>query len=445
MARLLLHSEGTDKKEIEINGLVSIGRAFDNLLCIEDKKVSRYQAIIEKHGDGYFLSDLGSINGTTIGEEKIASNRKLKDGDIIVIGGAAKVEFHADESLNAPQVEPATPSTPQTQTPDASLETTVPEYKQTVATSAPPRRSPGLMLAFIALPVLLIAGVGVFIFANSDPKNPNGQGNGQGNIGQIGNQGLDNISGIGTGNQNDSGEISTSNKNSSTISNTSINTTIDSTGTVSLAEVQAMCQQLATKISGRSDYVFDHNFLILVDRLTRDYLDVAVDESVCRNIAVHCNAKNVPIPLALALAMQRSKFRKNANVDSGVGFMMLPKLIAKGYVNNEAELNSPERATEVGVEYLKEVVDKFSFGKEDFAFAIAYYGAELGTVGEGTTKLNELYAEARSRQNFWKIINSRQLPLPAKASENVARFFAAGIVGENPKRFNLSRNPLNPF
>ncbi len=463
MARLVLLSEGQEKKEIKINGLVSIGRAFDNILCIEDKKVSRYQAIIEKHADGYYLSDLGSINGTTIGDEKIASNRKLKDGEVIVIGGVGKVEFYADQALSGQLANPQTPSTPQPEMPasDASLETTLPESKlpTAAATNPAPRRSPGLMLAFIALPVLLIAGVGVMIFANADNKNPNGQGvNGQGLNGQLSNQATGDVAsnngdGLNTG---DSTSLAT-NKNGSTNNDSTTvimqtNTTGDRPTTISLEEIRSMCQQLAANISGKNDYIFDRDFLFQVDRLTRDYLDVSVDVRACRNIAIHCNAKNLPVTLALALAMQRSKFKENKNPvaqlireDAAIGYFMLPKPIAKGYVNNEDELNNSQRASEIGVEYLKEVVDKFRFGKEDFAFAIAYYGTEIGSIGEGTIRLDETFADARTRQNFWKIINSRQLPLPAKASENVARFFAAGIVGENPRRFSLPRNPLSQF
>ena len=216
-----------------------------------------------------------------------------------------------------------------------------------------------------------------------------------------------------------------------------------------------MCQQLAANISGKNDYIFDAEFLRLVDRLTHDYLDVRVDERACRNIGIYCNAKNLPVPLGLVLAMQRSKFKQLKNMagstgsdDANVGFLMLPKSITKGYITNketEEAINNPERATEIGVAYLKEVVDKFRLGKEDFAFAVAYYGEDIGKIGEGTVRLDELYAEPRTRQNFWKAINSRQLPLPAKASENIARFFAAGIVGENPRRFSLSRNPLTQF
>ncbi len=458
MARLVLLLEGKDKKEIEINSLVSIGRAFDNILCIQDKKVSRYQAIIEKQGDGYYLSDLGSINGTMIGSEKIASNRKLKDGEVIMVGGVGRIEFHADHpqsgQLDAPS--PAATAQPDAQAANQSLETTLPESKQPAAPAPPARRSPGLMLLFIAVPVLLIASVGALIFANSDPKNANGPGpNGQGQNGQLGNgqlanQRVDPIAGRdGAGSDEGNNANPTSNSNSTTTTIISTNTTADATSSVSLGEIQTMCQQLATKISGKSDYTFDREFLMLVDRLTHDYLDVRVDERACRNIGVYCNDKNIPVTLGLTLAMQRSKFNENKNPvngeDSSVGLLRLPQAIAKGYAANEEELSKPGRATEIGIDYLKDVVDKFLFGKDDFAFAVACYGANISQVGDITTRLNEGFADARARQNFWKIINSRQLPVPAKASENVARFFAAGIVGENPKRFNLSRNPLNPF
>ncbi|MEW6127944.1 MAG: FHA domain-containing protein [Acidobacteriota bacterium] len=451
MARLTVLSEGTEKKAFEINGMVSIGRAFDNTICIPDKKVSRYQAIIEKQADGYYLSDLGSVNGTSIGEEKISAKRKLKHGEVIDIGGAGKIEFFAEPAnLNAgTDASVAEPPKPEIVNGSEPLETTIPaNANQAIGGNTKPKKSPGLMIAFIAIPVLLFATIGVLIFANSDKKIENKN--------QLPLIATNNDP---TTNSNDSLEPDTIEQSGKTtiptIPDTTLNTDATSGSSISLDEIRLMCAQLAFNITGKRPGAFDRDFLILVDRFTRDYLDVRVDERVCRNIGVACNDKNLPVQLGLVLAMQRSKFKSLKNIQSPaasdttpVGFFLMPKAIAKGYISskeNEEALLNPDRATEIGVAYLKEVVDKFRFGKEDFPFAIAYFGSEIGSIGEGTVKLDETFADERARQNFWKIMKSRQVPLPANAMENVARFFAAGIVGENPKRFNLSRNPLSQF
>ena len=53
-----------------------------------DEAVSRFHAELRRREDGYYLVDLGSTNGTRIGEEEIAalSEVKLKSGDEISLG-----------------------------------------------------------------------------------------------------------------------------------------------------------------------------------------------------------------------------------------------------------------------------------------------------------------------------------------------------------------------
>ena len=64
---------------------VKIGRSAANDFVIKEKTVSGKHAAIEQKQDGYYLTDLGSTNGTRINGKAIEPNvpQKLNDGDVI--------------------------------------------------------------------------------------------------------------------------------------------------------------------------------------------------------------------------------------------------------------------------------------------------------------------------------------------------------------------------
>ena len=65
--------------------LFRLGRAPDNDLVLEDGSVSRYHATIETIGDRYRLVDLGSHNGTRVGQVPVREHA-LRDDDVIHLG-----------------------------------------------------------------------------------------------------------------------------------------------------------------------------------------------------------------------------------------------------------------------------------------------------------------------------------------------------------------------
>ena len=64
---------------------MTIGRNPDNGICLEDLQVSRRHAVIEQRPNGTFVRDLGSGNGTYVGERRVLECR-LSDGDVIRVG-----------------------------------------------------------------------------------------------------------------------------------------------------------------------------------------------------------------------------------------------------------------------------------------------------------------------------------------------------------------------
>jgi pSer/pThr/pTyr-binding forkhead associated (FHA) protein len=70
---------------------VTIGRRPANDVALDwDSEVSRVHAHLERAGDDWTLIDDGlSHNGTFVGGERITGRRRLRDGDVIAIGGSS--------------------------------------------------------------------------------------------------------------------------------------------------------------------------------------------------------------------------------------------------------------------------------------------------------------------------------------------------------------------
>lgn len=64
---------------------VTVGRAEDNAVVIDNLAVSSYHARIDKAGGDYVLTDLQSTNGTFVNNARVVSH-KLSHGDVISIG-----------------------------------------------------------------------------------------------------------------------------------------------------------------------------------------------------------------------------------------------------------------------------------------------------------------------------------------------------------------------
>jgi len=64
---------------------MSIGRTPDAPVFLDDVTVSRNHALLVRRQDGFYIDDLGSLNGTYVNRRRIESHQ-LSDGDEIQIG-----------------------------------------------------------------------------------------------------------------------------------------------------------------------------------------------------------------------------------------------------------------------------------------------------------------------------------------------------------------------
>jgi adenylate cyclase len=81
---------------------LTIGRELDNLLILDDPRVSRRHALVQRVGEGYQVIDLGSGNGTFLNEERIPPQVAipLKDADVLRLGACQLTYFSGDKSKN---------------------------------------------------------------------------------------------------------------------------------------------------------------------------------------------------------------------------------------------------------------------------------------------------------------------------------------------------------
>ena len=450
IAKLIVSQPGRRTRRVELlTRTTSIGRRPDNTVCLEgDDRVSKYHAVIENRNGEFWLSDLGSSNGTTVNDGAVADQRKLENNDIICIGGGSTLEFQlastaqtvaegegsgtfqvrsvpapARPSLNIPR--PNLPSSgssiPSVQTPQVPSGARFLGMRPGIAALV----GGGLLIGIISVSALTITG------AFSKSQKP------------------DDSSNAGTTTQ----VAADSDTNSDTTAQPAIQVTETveqpaqpdsntAAGAGGSADVNgALARTLAAQIAQKSSYTFDPAFVSVINRYTNeyraagDYFERAskYQDAVGREFI---NAQGIQPPLiGYLIAMSQTKF-----IDKGNSVWALPPSIAKEYqAGSEASLSDPNVSTKIAASYLRSLLDLFE--RENFMYAIACYGMTLDDAGKVRTELEKKDPGGQNRYDFWKMKNAGVVQ--GNQVERVARFFAAGIVTENPEQFGLKQKRLS--
>ena len=71
----------------------------------DDSNVSRFHAEIEARGNEFCLIDLGSSNGTTVNGTKVTGETYLKTGDRILLGGSSEIVFDLASEVKEEDIE----------------------------------------------------------------------------------------------------------------------------------------------------------------------------------------------------------------------------------------------------------------------------------------------------------------------------------------------------
>jgi pSer/pThr/pTyr-binding forkhead associated (FHA) protein len=71
-------------------------------IALADPAVSRVHAIFERVGTAWLLRDLGSRNGTRVNGDRLTSQRRLHDGDEVMVGRTRLVFLDRADALRPP-------------------------------------------------------------------------------------------------------------------------------------------------------------------------------------------------------------------------------------------------------------------------------------------------------------------------------------------------------
>lgn len=82
---LLETSKGVHPIPLEMT-LLKVGRGLENDIVLEDARISRYHVQLRYKNRRFWITDLGSTNGTFVNGERI-SESALRNGDLVSLGG----------------------------------------------------------------------------------------------------------------------------------------------------------------------------------------------------------------------------------------------------------------------------------------------------------------------------------------------------------------------
>jgi len=97
MARVIWQRSDGEETDIAVSESVVLGRDAAADLQVDARSVSRRHARIDLRDGRFYVSDLGSTNGTLVNGEEVTGEAPLESGDEILLG-AERLRFESDES-----------------------------------------------------------------------------------------------------------------------------------------------------------------------------------------------------------------------------------------------------------------------------------------------------------------------------------------------------------
>jgi predicted component of type VI protein secretion system len=490
-----------DGKERTISkGVTPIGRTSDNFIAFpEDANVSRYHAEIESRGDDFYLIDLGSSNGTTLNGEPVKSEKLLQDGDVIVLGGTSRIEFlleseRKSEAAASSLAAGGAAFDGNSETADSSDS----DVSEIGAENESPAKSSLLLNvagAVVGLAVVSVFAAGIYFYTKSPPpcqvraaiiqpesgdvirtetdikveaENTDCASRAVFVLGDMVIASSDLTSYDATIDPREFPEFADGATHSLRLifedeegrqvgQPAEVLLAFDTLATptptpdeieivedapkpkptaprakeVSLIETQEMAKRLINQFPGQN-YRFDKQFLQEVQKRAneyktdgyytkaRQYRDV-INESFVKE-------QNLQPPLGFILAMSRSKFSPEKQTAGEGLWQMSNDFVTENAYNGTCENKDLSEASQkcaaiAAAAYLKVIVLNIFEG--DVIYGAAAFGMSPLEAAEWKASLPE------NRADFWRNIKN------AQQREQIIRFFAAGIVAENPQKFDL--------
>lgn len=481
--------------------VTTIGRTQDNDVAFpSDSNVSRFHAEIEERDGDFYLIDLNSSNGTEVNGQKLVGERRLCHGDKLKFGGSTEAEFlsqtvapNDDASIDGPDLSPITS--------EASYAAS--EVVSTgIAAAAPSGSNPMLLIAgaVCGLAVICAVAAGAFYATRGgecsataefvkpergdslsaatdiEIKVSNGECVAQA-IYTIDDKrvatgsapifsasldpaaipefadGLDHLLKVQLVDQD--GNVAFTSPPLSLAFDTAkltpkptpvVSPTAElpkqpsGNAEVSMLQMQEMATKFASQFSGGFQYnVSNKQFLTEVKKRTAEFAQPGIaDRAAVYRDAINTafvREQNLDAVLGFVLALERSKFVAAKQGDEEGLWRMSNTFVTDNKYNgqcgtetlSDASQNCAARAAAI---YMKAIV--FGVFDGDGVYGAVAFGRSPQDAATWKTSLGS------SRSDLWNTIKT------APERERLVRFFAAGIVAENPSRFGLTKDrPLS--
>ncbi len=491
MARAILKF---DEKELTIGeDATSFGRTTENTVSFPDNpNISRHHADIWFDNGEFVVNDLGSSNGTTVNGQRIEGETVLNDGDFITLGNSVIVEFILDDDTSGdaeddsqtaqsetiPEAVPAG-ETQKSKLPlilgatgavcglavvfavaatyyvvsggggssgcDATARITNPINGQVISQetdiNVEVRNSACVGKVRVVLNGETVADLKTEPFtAKLDPKNYAALADG-------GLYALQVVLEDSDGNvipqpPQEMAMLQFETRAIATPTRTPVDAGITPTPTVAggkeitLIDVQKMTAGVVGKFTGNFKYNLSNpEFLTEVRKRTAEY---STAEGYFARAAVYRDIinqsfvrdKSLPQSLPYIMAMSRSKFKLDKQ-GANEGLWQISNdfatanLYNAGCTNTSLSDAAQDCAAKATALYLEDLLVESFDG--DIILAVAAFGKSQQEANIWKTSL------PADRTDFWKIMTD------AAQREQVARFFAAAIVAENPQKFGLKK------
>jgi hypothetical protein len=234
---------------------------------------------------------------------------------------------------------------------------------------------------------------------------------------------------------------------------TTQSTSAGAASAISVFDIKDMVSRMSKRLSNKNDYIFDREFLEEVRTHTDEYASAGYFERA-RSFRDVINdsfvgEQGLDASFGYVMAMSRSRFNvgqirsasspataSTGATETAQGLWMIQPALAQstGYIGRcgtstlaDADQKCSAMVASMYMKFLD--VDLFS---GDYLYAVASFGLSPNEAAQFRDQLPP------DRRDFWKALKS------SEQRDRVVRFFAAGIVAENPQRFGLNQDkPLS--
>jgi pSer/pThr/pTyr-binding forkhead associated (FHA) protein len=480
---------------------ISFGRGSDADYRFEDDGLSRLHASIYQEDDYVWIVDENSSNGTFVNGEKVgASGTPIEDGDTIKIGHYTNISVKFCEKVFSDETSAAAVSNADTQTVSSSNQPAKEKSSMLI-----PLAITAFALLIVGASVVII---GVTVFGGSSYGETEVTENQPSKNDDIFTETTDNETTQSSVQTSDNESASMSNPTMDTTSNTTDtnvtqnqiskeNTTLTDSpvakNTGNPLQIPGGKQYLQMSDEEKRQYIAAQALRvaqIMGNRNAGSIPPLAVErikvftDAYARRIKVSpqggCRfgdnlqttyeraSKNAPFinrafkqfgidpQIGLYLAMIESEHCVCLQSPTGpLGMFQFTRATGENYglnvkrgasPNNPDERCEPRPAATAAAKYMKYLTGRYGTGPSSIPLAIGSYNS-----GEGGLSRNLVTAIESSNgvpRDFWTLIANGEKLSKQFQSENfkyVPKFFAAAIVGENPRDFGLDLHPLSTY